>query len=83
MFEAVLDPFHRTAGRPRRHCHQHDIGEHALLDAEAAAGIGRRAQAQAIAPHFQRARHHRVQAERPHEIRQHVVGVLARVVFGD
>ncbi len=83
MFEPVLDPFHRTAGKLRGNADQHDIGKHRLLVAEAAAGIGRRTKAEAAARHFQRARHHRMQAERAHEIREHVIGVLARIVFGD
>ena len=83
MLEPVLDPFHRPPAGSRGHAHQHDVREHALLDAEAAAGIGRRAQPEAIARHFQRARHHGMQTERPHEIREHVIGVLARIVFGD
>ena len=83
MLKPVLDPFHRPAGGARRDPHQHDIGKQALLHAEAAAGIRRRTQPETVARHLQRARHHRVQAERPHEIREHVIGVLGRVVFGD
>ena len=77
MLQPVLDPFHRPARDARRDRHQHDVGKHALLDAEAAAGIRRRAQPQPVARHLQRARHHRMHAERPLEIREHVVGVLA------
>ena len=83
MLEAVLDPFHGAAAGTRGDAHQHDVGKHALLDAKAAAGIRRRAQAETIARNFERARHHRMQAERPHEVRQHVVGVLGGIVFGN
>ena len=83
MFEPVLDPFHRPPGSARRGGDQHDIGKHALLDAEAAAGIRRRSQPQPIAGHLQRPRHHRMDAERPLEIREHIIAVLARIVFGD
>ena len=81
MLDAVLDPFHRPAGSARGDAHQYDVGKHRLLDAEAAAGSRRRAQAQPIARHFQRPRHHRMQAERPLEIGQNIVGVLARFVW--
>ena len=77
MLEPVLDPFHRPAGDARGDADQHDVGKHALLDAEAAAGIGRGAQRSRLPGHLQRARHHRMHAERPLEIREHVVGVLA------
>ena len=64
MLEPVLDPFHRAAGRTRGRRDQNDVGEYALLDAKAAAGIRRRAQAQAIARNLQSARQHRMNAER-------------------
>ena len=83
MLEPVLDPFHRPARDARRDPHQRDVGEDALLHAEAAAGIRRHAQAQPVARHFQRARQHRMDAERPLEGGEHVVGVLARIVVGD
>ncbi len=83
MLQPVLDPLDRAAAEARGNTHQHDVRKYALLDAEAAAGIGRRAQAEAIARHFQRTRHHAVQTERPHEIGEHVVGVFGRIVFGD
>ena len=83
MFKPILDPFHRPACDARRDCHQHDVGKDRLLDAEAAAGIRRRAQAQAIARHLQRTRHHRMQAERSLEIGEYVVGIFAGIVFGD
>ena len=53
-----------------------------MLDAKAAAGIRRGAQAETIARNFERARHHCMQAERPHEVRQHIVCVLGGIVFG-
>ena len=83
MLQPVLDPFHRPARDARRDPHQRDVGEDALLHAEAAAGVRRHAQAQPVARHFQRARQHRMDAERPLEGREHVVGVLARIVVGD
>ncbi len=83
MLEPILDPFDRPAGDARGDADEHHVRHEALLDAEAAAGVGRRAQAQPIARHLERARHHRVQAERPHEIGEDVVGVFARVVRGD
>ena len=83
MLEPILDPFDRPAGHACRECDQHDIGEDALLDPEAAAGIGRRAQPQAIARHLERARDDRVNAEGALEIGRHVIGVEAGVVFRD
>ena len=83
MLEPILDPLDRPAAHPRGDRDQHDVGEHALFDAEAAAGIRRRAQPETMARHFQRPRHDAVQAERPHEVRQHVVGVFGRIVVGD
>ena len=62
MLDAVLDPFHRPAGDLRRERHQHHIGKHRKLDAEAAAGIRRDAQAQFRPGDAQRARHHRMHA---------------------
>ena len=50
MLEPILDPFDRPSAHPRGDRDQHDIGEHALFDAEAAAGIGRRAQPETIDP---------------------------------
>ena len=44
MFEAILDPFDRSAGDARRYCHQDDVGKDRLLDPETAAAVGRRAQ---------------------------------------
>ncbi len=83
MLDAVFDPFHRPAGDARRDAHEDDVGKDRLLDAEAAAGIRRRAQAQPVARHFQRPRHHRVQAEGALEIGENVVGAFARIVCGD
>ena len=83
MLEPVLDPFHRPAGDAGGDRGQHDIGKHRELDAEAAAGVGRDAQSQLRAGHAQRARHHRVGAERALEIRQHVVALVGRPVFRD
>ena len=83
MLDAILDPFHRAAGDARGDRRQHHIGEHRELDAEAAAGIRRNAQPHLRARHAQRARHHRVRAERTLEIRQHVVTVVGRIVLGD
>jgi len=83
MLEPVLDPLDGSAGHASRHAHQHEIGKHALLDAETAARVWRRSQPEAVAGHFQRTRNDRVDAERSLEIRQDVVGVLVRVVAGD
>ena len=83
MFEPVLDPFDRTPGGARRRGDQNDVGKDALLDAKAAAGIRRRAQPQPIARHLQRPRQHRMDAERPLEIGEHIVGVFAGVIVGD
>ena len=83
MLQPVLDPFHRPAGKPGDGGHQHDIGRQALLDAEAAAGIGRGAQAQPVGRHAERGRHHRMQRERPLEGRRHLEGVGVRVPGGD
>ena len=83
MLEPVLDPFDRAPGRARCRGDQHDVGEDALLDAETAAGIRRRAQPQAIAGHFQRPRQHRMDAERALEIGEDIVSVFAGVVVGD
>src|SRR4029077_7350210 len=60
-----------------------DIGKKALLDAETAAGIRWRAQPQPVAWNLQRPRQHRVDAERPLKIGQHVVRVFARLLIGD
>ena len=83
MLQPVFNPFHRLSGELCGDAHQYDVREDRLLHTEAAAGIRRRAQAQTIARHFERARHHRMQTERPLEIGEHVVGIVRRVVFGN
>src|SRR5262249_26542288 len=83
VLETILDPFYRAAGNARGDAHQHDVREKTLLDAEAAPGVGRRAQAQAVSRHFQGTRHDGVQAERSHEVGEHVISVFIRVIFGD
>ena len=83
VFQPVLDPFHRPAGKPGDRGHQHDIGREPLLDAEAAAGVGRGAQAQPVGRHAQGRRHHRMQRERPLEGRRHLIGAGVGVPGGD
>ena len=83
MFEPVFDPLHRCTGLARREAHQHDIREHRLLHAEAAARIARRLVTQTVRGHVERHRHHRVQRERPHEIRRDVVAFVARQILRD
>ena len=83
MLEPILDPFDRPSRRPRGRGDQDDVGKNALLDAKAAAGIRWRAQPQAVARNLERPRHHRMDAEGTLEIGEHVVGVVARVIFGD
>src|SRR5262249_48356247 len=83
MLDPILDPLYGAAGNASGDTHQHDVRKYALLDTEAAAGVRRRAQTQTVAWHFQRARHNGMQAERSHEIGEHVVGVFTRIVFGD
>ena len=83
MLEPVLDPFDRSPGGARRRGDQNDVGENALLDPEAAAGVRRRAQPQTVARDPQGPRQDGVDAEGTLEIRQHVVGILAGVIFGD
>ena len=73
-------------GRPvmrRRDRRQHDVGKHRQLDAEASAAVRRDAQPQLRPGHAQRARHHRMRAERALKVRQHVVAAVARTVLGD
>ena len=81
MLEPVFHPFHRGAGLARRQPHQHHIGKHALLDAEAATGIRRRAQPQPIAGHVQRPRHHRMQRIGALKIGQNVVHTGGRLIL--
>ena len=83
MLQPVFDPFDRAADGASRRSDQHDIREDTLLDAEAPAGIRRRAQTQAVTWHLERARQHRMDAKRALEIGEHVEGILARVVVGD
>ncbi len=82
MLEPVLDPFDRAPGDTRSRAHQHDVGKDRELRAEAAAAVGRRPQAQPRPRHAQRARHHRMDAERALEIRGRVVAVVRGVVLG-
>jgi len=83
VLEPALDPFDRPLGFARRQSQQHDIGEHGVLGAEAAARMRRRAKAQPIARDTERHCHDRVHRERALEIRGDFVGRLARQVFGD
>jgi len=83
MLQAILDPFHRPVGDTRGDRDQDDVRKDRLLDAKAAARIRRRPQPQPVARDLERPRHDRMQAERPLEIGEHVIGALARVVFGN
>ena len=83
VLDPVLHPFDRAAGDARGERGEHDVGKHRELDAEAAAAVGRDAQPQLRAGHAQRARHHRMGAERALEVRQHVVAAVGGAVFGD
>ena len=83
MLQPVFNPFHRLSGELCGDAHQYDVREDRLLHTEAAAGIRRRAQPEAIARHLQRARDHGVDAERPLEIGQDVECILRRIVTGD
>ena len=82
MLQPVFHPFDRPARHPGACRNQDDVGEHPLLDAEAAARLRRGAQADPVAGHPQRAGDYGVNGERPLEIRQHIIGVTARVVLG-
>lgn len=75
--------FHRRARLTRCEAHQHDIGKHRLLHAEAAARIARRLVTQTIRRHIERHRHHGVQRKRTHEIRGDVVAFVARQILRD
>jgi hypothetical protein len=68
MLETVFDPFDRPPAHPRSHAHQHDRHVEHELYAECTAGMGGGPDAQAIARHPQRPRHHRVQRERALEV---------------
>src|ERR1017187_2996902 len=83
MLKPIFDPLHRTAGDACSGGDQYNVRKHSLLDAEAAAGVRRRAQAQPVAGHLERARYHRVNAERPLKIGQDVESVFAWVVIRD
>ena len=83
VLDAVLGPFHRPASDARRERDQHHIRKNRKFNAETAAGIGRDAQAQFRAGDAQRARHHRMHAERALEIRQHIVAAFGGIVLGD
>jgi hypothetical protein len=82
MFKSCLDPFNRTAGFARGQSHQHDVWKHCVLRAEAAAGIGRRLEAQPVRWHAERQCHDRVHRQRALEIRGDLVGVFARQMLG-
>ena len=82
MLEAVLHPLDRAPCFARCETHRDDVGEDGLLDAEAAAGVSRAAQAEARTWNAQGSGHHRVQREGAREVGQNVVAVLAEV-FGD
>ena len=75
MLEAVLGPLDRHADEARHGRDQHHVRVHRLLDAEAAAGVGRRDHAQAVAGDVERAGHQRLQHERALEIRPDRVAV--------
>ncbi len=81
VLHPVLDPLHRPVHYPCGGGDQHDVGEHALLYAEAAARVRRRPQPQPVARHSQRAGDDGVNAERPLEVCQHVIRVQPRVVL--
>ena len=83
MLKPVLNPFHGPASDARRHTHQNQVGEHTLLNAEAAAGVWRRAEPEAVAGYFEGACDHRVDAEGTLEARKDVVGILVGVVARD
>ena len=55
MLQTILDPLYWTPDYARRGANEDDIGEDALFDAEAAAGVWWRAQPQAVTGYFQRA----------------------------
>ena len=82
MLETILHPFDRPTGTLRGDAHQDDIRKDRLLDAEAAAGIGRRSDSQLRALATQRLRHHRVNREWTLKIAENVVDALAGLVVG-
>ena len=84
VFEPVLDPLHRrAAGLLRGQAHQHHIGQHGLLHAEAAAAVARQLVAQLVGRHAEGQRHHRMQAERAHEVAGDFIALAAGQAFGD
>ena len=83
MLDPVLDPFHRPPRDARGNRHEHHVGKHRELDAETAAAVGRNARAKLRTGHAQRARHHRMRAERSLEIRQHVIAAVGRIELRD
>src|SRR6185312_7642830 len=83
VFGAVLDPLDRTPELAAYGGEQHDIGKHRLLDAEAAAAVGRRDQAQAIARDLERPGHQRLEHERTLEVRPHRETVGRLLELGD
>ena len=82
MLQPVFDPLHRTPDEARGGGQHHSIGRNALLDAEAAAGVRGRPQAQTVARHLEGARHHGMYAERTLEVGENVEGILVGIVFG-
>ncbi len=83
VLDPVLDPLHRPPGDLRGDRGEHHIGKHRELDAEAAATVGRDAQPHLGAGDAQRFRHHRMGAERPLEVRHHIIALVVRAIFGD
>ena len=83
MLHPVFDPLDRAPRNPGRDRHQHGIGCDALLHAETAARIRRRANAQARGRHLQRHRHNGLDGERALKVGQHVIDVFMGVVVCD
>ncbi len=83
MLVAVFHPFHRSPGLLRGQADQHDVRKDRQLRAEAAAGVGRRAQPEFVARHPQCARHHSEYRERTLEVGGDVVAVFGGIVIGD
>ncbi len=83
MLGAILDPLDGISQRAAHRGKQHDIGEHRLLDAEAAAAVGRRDEAQPIAGNLQRAGHQGLQHERALEVGPHGEAIGRLLELGD
>ena len=83
VLEAVLGPLYRYTHQARHRCDQHHVGIHRLLDAEAAARIRRRHDAQPVARHIQRTRHQGLQHERALEIRPDRIAIGMRLELRD